>query len=103
MRPHPTKKGQPQLVLLDHGLYRQLDDGFRRDYCRLWQALVLGDRDGIEKFCRRLGAGSAYALLAGMLTLKPWDDISSSDLNRCLLNAACMSSILPDCCFRGPG
>jgi hypothetical protein len=31
------------MILLDHGLYKQLDDDFRLDYCRLWkvrQALV---------------------------------------------------------------
>ena len=69
-------------MLLDHGLYRKLDDDFRRNYCRLWQALVLGDRDNIEAYCRRLGAGSAYALLAGMLTLKSWDEISKADMTR---------------------
>lgn len=25
------------MILLDHGLYKQLDDDFRLDYCRLWK------------------------------------------------------------------
>ena len=38
VRVHPSKPaGHPQLVLLDHGLYRELDDEFRRNYCRLWR------------------------------------------------------------------
>ena len=42
------KRNQPQLVLLDHGLYRELDDTFRLEYCRLWRSLVLGDIEGIK-------------------------------------------------------
>ena len=30
-------KREPQLVLLDHGLYKQLTDDFRLNYCRLWK------------------------------------------------------------------
>lgn len=42
VRAHPYKKQHAQVVLLDHGLYRQLEEGFRLDYCRLWQGIVLG-------------------------------------------------------------
>jgi aarF domain-containing kinase len=82
VRPHPSHPDRPQLVLLDHGLYRKLDDDFRRDYCRLWQALILGNATDIEMYCRRLHAGSAFTLLAGLLTQRPWDDITSADMNR---------------------
>jgi aarF domain-containing kinase len=44
-------------VLLDHGLYRSLDNDFRKNYTRLWQALVLGDLQGIEVMCKKLNAG----------------------------------------------
>lgn len=33
-------RGQWQLVLLDHGLYRRLDDSFRLEYAGLWHSLV---------------------------------------------------------------
>lgn len=82
VRPHPTRKGKPQLVLLDHGLYRQLDDDFRRNYTRLWQAMILCDEGKIEQYCRRLNAGELYTLLAAMLTLRPWDDIVSKDVDK---------------------
>lgn len=32
-----SRARHPQLVLLDHGLYKELDDDFRLDYCRLWK------------------------------------------------------------------
>ena len=28
LREHPTKKGKPQIVLVDHGLYKRLDKDF---------------------------------------------------------------------------
>ena len=43
VRPNPLRPSTPQVVLLDHGLYRQLEDGFRKDYCKLWQGIVLGE------------------------------------------------------------
>ena len=37
------KRGRPQLVLLDHGLYKQLSEDLRLNYAGLWQALIFGD------------------------------------------------------------
>jgi len=73
---------RPQIVLLDHGLYRQLDDKFRRDYCRLWRGLVTSDLNEIKRCAGEMNAGDMYPLLAAMLTLRPWDDIVSHDMTR---------------------
>ncbi|XP_038876409.1 aarF domain-containing protein kinase 1 isoform X6 [Benincasa hispida] len=35
------------LVLLDHGIYKQLDEEFRLNYCRLWKAMITLDTDKI--------------------------------------------------------
>ncbi|XP_022143333.1 uncharacterized aarF domain-containing protein kinase 1 isoform X2 [Momordica charantia] len=49
------------LILLDHGIYKQLDEEFRLDYCQLWKAMImldtnkilqLGERFGVPKYCR---------------------------------------------------
>ncbi|GBF89209.1 hypothetical protein Rsub_01926 [Raphidocelis subcapitata] len=48
--------GREQLVLLDHGLYKRLDDGFRAEYAALWRSLVFGDAGGIKN-----GPGSRRA------------------------------------------
>jgi hypothetical protein len=68
--------------MLDHGLYIQLGEKFRRDYCRLWQALILGDTVGIEKHCKALNAGDAYKLLASMIMLRSWDDVTSKEIDK---------------------
>ena len=71
---------KPVLVLLDHGLYKELPTQFRLDYCRLWKALVLKDMEGVKFYCQKLNAGEMYSLLAAILTSRSWDDITNSDL-----------------------
>jgi len=79
VRPHATKRGKPTIVLLDHGLYRDLGSDFRLEYCKLWRGLVMGDELAIKKTCDKLNCGPAYTLLAAMLTMRPWDDIVHKD------------------------
>ncbi|KAI3799967.1 hypothetical protein L1987_35273 [Smallanthus sonchifolius] len=67
---------KPQLILLDHGLYKQLDTSIRTNYAALWKALVLADAKGIKENCMKFGAGEdLYALFAGILTMRPWNRI----------------------------
>ena len=81
--PHPAnvllrankRSGKPELVLLDHGLYRELDLGFARDYAALWKSIMLADIPGIREACRRLGVEETYTLFAGLLTARPFDEI----------------------------
>ncbi|KAB1211359.1 putative aarF domain-containing protein kinase 1 [Morella rubra] len=46
------------LVILDHGIYKQLDEGFRLDYCELWKALILLDPNKIQELGERFGVGT---------------------------------------------
>ncbi|KAI5067265.1 hypothetical protein GOP47_0017793 [Adiantum capillus-veneris] len=67
--PHPGnilvhgQTGRFQIVLLDHGLYRELEESFRIDFCRLWKALVLGDTLEAQRVGERLGAGKFFKFL----------------------------------------
>ncbi|EOA34996.1 hypothetical protein CARUB_v10020089mg [Capsella rubella] len=45
------------LVLLDHGNCKTLDEGFRRDFCRLWEALILLDSNKIQELGKQFGVG----------------------------------------------
>ncbi len=72
----PSKQGgKTQLVLLDHGLYRQVDDAFRLQYAGLWRSLIFADVAGITRHSDALGAGHAVPLFAAMLTQRPWDQV----------------------------
>lgn len=73
-------------MLLDHGLYRQIDDNVRLHYAGLWQALVLGDVPKIEHHCRGLNAGDAVPIFAGLLTARPWNEVTNrSSINHLAL------------------
>ncbi|KAI8642512.1 ABC1 family-domain-containing protein [Parasitella parasitica] len=69
------------LVLLDHGLYRDLSDDLRSNYAHLWTSLIKADEEGIRKYSYRVGGTDIYQLFACMLTGREWDKISQSDLN----------------------
>lgn len=71
-----TESGSWQLVLLDHGLYRRLDDDFRIEYSKLWKALILGDIQGITESATNMNAADSVPLFAGMLTQRQWKDVT---------------------------
>ncbi|VAH58935.1 unnamed protein product [Triticum turgidum subsp. durum] len=57
----PRGQGRFSLVLLDHGIYKELDPKFRLDYCKLWKALIsldvpkileLGEQFGVGKYAK---------------------------------------------------
>jgi aarF domain-containing kinase len=79
--PHPGNvlvsmhQGRPRITLLDHGLYRELPDSFRKDYCRLWQALLEGNAEKIKTSATAMNSGELYPLFAAMLTYKPWEQV----------------------------
>jgi len=80
VRPMPgaaaaSSSKEVQLVLLDHGLYRELPRHFTLIYSKLWRGLVLGDADEIREAAEAMGVGPYYPLLAAMLTARPWNDI----------------------------
>ncbi|KAK2634995.1 hypothetical protein Ddye_029787 [Dipteronia dyeriana] len=82
VRPLPSgKRGllgkrEPQLILLDHGLYKELDFATRFNYASLWKALIFADANAIKENSIKLGAGEdLYALFAGILTMRPWNRV----------------------------
>jgi aarF domain-containing kinase len=64
------------MVLVDHGLYKHLDDDFRITYAELWKALMNADIPNIQKASKALGVdGKLYTLLSGLLTARPFDEV----------------------------
>ena len=61
-----------ELVILDHGLYHEIDDEFRVNYCHLWKSIINRDENGMKAVARKLGV-NAYELFAVMLTSRSWD------------------------------
>eukprot|EP00934_Nitzschia_sp_Nitz4_P002821 Nitzschia sp. Nitz4//scaffold88_size82704//10842//12972//NITZ4_005282-RA/size82704-augustus-gene-0.77-mRNA-1//1//CDS//3329559464//2811//frame0 len=79
--PHPAnvllrnRNGKPEMVLVDHGLYRAIEDDFRVTYALLWRSLMMADLDGIENACKGLGVDEAYPYVASLMTARPYDEI----------------------------
>lgn len=45
------------LVLLDHGICKELDEAFRLNYCQLWKALIFMHSNRIEQISEQMGVG----------------------------------------------
>jgi aarF domain-containing kinase len=77
---------RPQLVLLDHGLYRTLPRELRLNYAKMWRAIITGDIPGIRLYAARMNAGDMAELFASMLTTRSWDVLleagAGGDLDR---------------------
>ena len=71
-------KDMTKLVLLDHGLYRDLDDSFRYNYCLLWRGLITQNKDMLRESCNALGV-SQVELFISVLTSNTYDSIMSKE------------------------
>ena len=68
----PTPPSDAQLVLLDHGTYRELDCSFRRHYSELWVALLTRRHAEGRAAAAALGVPAEhYDTLALVLTFRP--------------------------------
>ncbi|KAJ7762792.1 ABC1 family-domain-containing protein [Mycena maculata] len=70
VRPHPASPRKPQLVLLDHGLYVQLTEEFRRDWCSVWEGLLAGEWGVVDGVTRKWGVGMPD-LFASAVLMRP--------------------------------
>jgi len=59
--------GEFDIVLLDHGMYRRLDETFRSSYCKLWAGLVTGNDAKALEGVRGLGFPDEYLDLMGLM------------------------------------
>ncbi|ODQ68683.1 ABC1-domain-containing protein [Nadsonia fulvescens var. elongata DSM 6958] len=77
IRPHPTRRGKHQVVLIDHGLYVYENDIFRRQYSELWESMFNLDIKGVERVVSKWGFGEPE-MFASMTLLKPYKTTSKN-------------------------
>mmetsp|Transcript_19105 Transcript_19105/g.34763 ORF Transcript_19105/g.34763 Transcript_19105/m.34763 type:complete len:485 (-) Transcript_19105:39-1493(-) len=75
-----------QVVILDHGLYRELTPEFLSSYRALWRAIFARDEENIKLYAERFGVTDLYPLLAGMLTGHSWEDLMETTTLEALYN-----------------
>lgn len=70
IRPSPINPTQPQLVLIDHGLYVHVPDEFKSGWVRLWRGMLSGDFGEVEDVTKGWGIGMPD-LMASFTLMKP--------------------------------
>jgi len=85
--PHPGNifirrkpNGQPELVLIDHGLYINMDPTFRHDYALLWKSLMTFDNKTIAKIVGGWGIKSPD-IFASATLMRPYTGGDKSTAN----------------------
>ncbi|KAG0202206.1 hypothetical protein BGX28_005198 [Mortierella sp. GBA30] len=83
----PTPAGSPsprnfEIILLDHGLYRELTPEFRLDYAHLWTAIIASDEKEIKYRALKLGGTDAYQLFSCILTGRDWSVVQDAQLTK---------------------
>ena len=70
--PHFSKSvlREPELVLLDHGLYVTIPPNVKRQYASLWRALLSSDWDTVRDVTESWGVGEA-GLFASAVLMRP--------------------------------
>ena len=69
IRANPKKPSHPELILIDHGLYVDLPETFRHEYCMLWQSLFTGNVSEIENIAVKWGIRRQNSDIFASLTL----------------------------------
>jgi aarF domain-containing kinase len=67
-------KEKTKLILLDHGLYRILDDSFRLNYCLLWKGIITQNKNYIRESCKNLNI-KQIELFISILTSNTYNEI----------------------------
>ena len=81
VRPHPSIKGAPQLVLLDHGLYVRSTPNFQRQYATLWKSLMTFDFEVLGEVAAEWGIGEPkmFASATLMRPLSSFNDKNDTE------------------------
>ena len=76
--PHPGNifirrqpSGQAELVLIDHGLYINMEPGFRHQYARFWKALLTFDNRTLGEIAKGWGINNAD-IFASATLMRPY-------------------------------
>ena len=79
--PHPGnvhvrkgKDGETQLILLDHGVYTELEPEVRMAYTTLWRGILDQDNYLLEKASKALGV-DYFQLFTAMVTNRTYEDV----------------------------
>jgi len=66
-------KNEFDVVVLDHGLYREISPAMRRGYCEMWEAMILQDSAMLQRVATDMGVGQYAKLFPLIFTMRAID------------------------------
>jgi aarF domain-containing kinase len=82
IRQNPSRRRGPNfdIILYDHGLYRDIPQSLRRSYAKMWLAVIDGDMERMRKYVTEVaGVGEdKFPLFASAITGRDFSVVSSS-------------------------
>lgn len=83
--PHPGnihvrkgEKGEPQLILLDHGVYTELTEDVRLAYTKLWRGILTQNNELLKEASLALDV-EYFELFTAMVTNRTYEDVVNPD------------------------
>ena len=77
----PLSNGKFKLILLDHGLYREISHDLVAKYVSLWRNLLFFNEKALKDVCSSLGISSDnYRTLSAILSQSTWTFLSSRNI-----------------------
>ena len=86
-RRHFTRWKQPQIILLDHGLYLTIPNKLRQQYCQLWCSFVVHDRKTSVQLGTAIAGPRGGELLPAVLQPGGLNQVSPEERRRLRSNA----------------
>eukprot|EP00340_Litonotus_pictus_P007524 CAMPEP_0170515756 /NCGR_PEP_ID=MMETSP0209-20121228/2146_1 /TAXON_ID=665100 ORGANISM="Litonotus pictus, Strain P1" /NCGR_SAMPLE_ID=MMETSP0209 /ASSEMBLY_ACC=CAM_ASM_000301 /LENGTH=415 /DNA_ID=CAMNT_0010800387 /DNA_START=251 /DNA_END=1498 /DNA_ORIENTATION=- len=67
-----------EMVILDHGLYKELDEEFRYFYSNFWRGVITQNRGLVAESCKNLNI-SSYELFVSIVLSRKFDEVMSDE------------------------
>lgn len=81
-RPFSKRDANFDIILYDHGLYRDIPQNLRRSYAKMWLAIIDGDVERMKKYVKEVAGvdEDKFPLFASAITGRDFSVVSSSIL-----------------------
>lgn len=83
IRPNPNRRRHNfDIILYDHGLYRDIDQDLRRNYAKLWLAVIESDLPRMREYARKVAGitDEQFPLFASAITGRDYMVLKKKDI-----------------------
>ena len=69
-----SRSAPPEIILLDHGLYIQESEAFRRQYAQFWKSMFLNDTETLKSIAKQWGVNDVD-IFASATLMRPFQSV----------------------------